>query len=357
MVLINLPASLLAMGIEIGIWLWIKRRGRRGRWGNLWRDLYEAVAHWALHRLEAHPMSARNWRPHVLAFSGNIENRLDLIRFAEWFSEGRGLVTVCELRVGDLLSLDLDIAARREEIVGILDREGIDAFGEINVVQDIERGLVAVAQANGIAGLASNTVMIGWPDSRERLVTLLRVGRSLQRLNKSLLIGNIRDLAQPREGERRKIHIWWGGLQRNGDLILLLAYLLTCNREWRYARIRILSIASNDLMRQRTELFLRRLIPEIRIEAEIEVMIRSGEVGVRQMIHRMSAEADLVLMGLAIPEEGAEEAYALRLTEMVEGLDNFFLVRNGSLFIGGLISPETMTGVVEDEGNAGAGEA
>jgi len=341
MVLINLPASLAAVAIETGIWLWIKRRGRRGRWGNLWRDLYESIIHWALHCLDRHPMTARNWRPHVLVFSGNVEGRIDMIRFADWFSEGRGLVTVCELREGDLLALDLDMEARRQEIDLILDNEGIDAFGEVDVVQDIERGMVAVSQANGIAGLESNTVMIGWPDARERLVTLLRVSRSLQRLNKSLLIGNIRRLDPPREGETREVHVWWGGLQRNGDLCLLLAYLLSCNSEWRNARIRVLSIASSELMQQKTELFLRKLIPEIRIEAEVDVMLRSAETSVREMIHNESADADLVLMGLALPDEGEEEAYAQRLNDLTEGLGNFFLVRNGSLFIGDLVSPES----------------
>jgi hypothetical protein len=347
MLLINVTASIVAVTVEFGIWLWIKRRGRRGRWGNLWRDLYEAMIHWALHHLENHPMTARNWRPHILVFSGNIENRIDLIRFADWFSEGRGLVTVCELRTGDLLALDLDIAARRAEIDGILDKEGIDAFGEVDVVQDIERGMVAVAQANGIAGLASNTVIIGWPDELERLVTILRVGRSLQKLNKSLLIGQITHLAPLQEGEQREIHIWWGGLQRNGDLILMLSYLLTCNPEWRNARICLMSIASNELMQQKTKLFLNKLIPEVRIDVDVDVAIRSSEMSVKEMIHHKSADADLVLMGLEIPGEDEEEDYAKRLTGLVEGLGNFFLVRNSSIFIGELISPENTTSVAE----------
>lgn len=340
MLLIHAPASLVAVILELSIWMLLKRRERRGRWGNLWRDIWEAVIHAALHKLAGHPMTARNWRPHILAFCGHVENRLPLLRFADWFSEGRGLVTVCELRIGDLLDLDLDIEGRRKDIDTQLRREGIDAFGEVHVVQNIERGMVAVAQANGIAGIASNTVMIGWPEDRERLVALLRVGRSLQRLNKSLLIGHIRDLKPPREGEQRQIHIWWGGLQRNGDLILLLAYLLTCNSEWRTSRIRILSIASTPLMQIKTLRFLEQLVPEIRIEATISVMLKDERVSVREMIHRTSADADLVLMGLALPEEGGEQAYASRLCEMVEGLNNWFLVRNGSLFIGDLVSAD-----------------
>ena len=150
------------------------------------------------------------------------------------------------------------------------------------------------------------------------------------------------------EGEQREIHIWWGGLQRNGDLILMLAYLLTRNPEWRNARICLMSIASNKLMQEKTILFLNKLIPEIRIDVDVDVAIRSSQMSVREMIHHKSADADLVLMGLEIPDEDEEEDYARRLIGLVENLDNFFLVRNSSLFIGELISPENISGGAEN---------
>ncbi len=52
-----------------------------------------------------------------------------------------------------------------------------------------------------------------------------------------------------------------------------------------------------------------------------------------------SAEADLVLLGLACPEKGKESEYAERLVELTEGLASCFLVHNGSLFIGELVTP------------------
>ena len=340
MVLINLPATMAALVIELAIWLWFKRLGKKGRWGNIWRDVYGALIHFSLHALERHPMTARNWRPHILAFSGNINKRLDMIRFAAWFSKRRGLVTVCELVEGDQLDLQIDLESRRMEIDGILEDNGIDAFGEVDVVHNVEHGMVLVCQANGIGNFASNTIMIGWSDSHERLVVYLRVARSLQQLKKSLLIGNIKHLKPPTLGKPREIHIWWGGLQRNGDLILLLAYLLTCNSEWRNAKIQIMSIASSDLIKRKTETFLEQLIPEIRIEAEVHVMLKEGETKINEMICQKSGTADLVLLGLAIPEPGEEEAYAQKLTELVKGLDNFFLVRNGSVFLGELVLPD-----------------
>ena len=49
-----------------------------------------------------------------------------------------------------------------------LEEKGITAFAEVEVVPTYEEGVIAVAQANGIAGISSNTVMFGWSDKQER---------------------------------------------------------------------------------------------------------------------------------------------------------------------------------------------
>lgn len=339
MLLIDVRASLVAVSVVLGLWLLLRRRERRENWGDVRRDLYEAIIRWALVRLSHRPMTARNWRPHVLVFVSNVDRRLPLVRFGAWFSQNRGVVTVCELVVGDLLSLDLDIHQREGQIDSVLRQAGIVAFGEVDVVVNIEQGIMDVAQANGIAGIESNTVILGWPDNLQRLVHFLRVIRPLSRLNQSLVIGRAEPLAPLQEGQRRTIDVWWGGLQRNGDLMLLLAYLLSRNAEWRNSRIRILSVASNAIGKGQTEHFLARLITEIRIAAEIEVMIKPADTSVVEMIHGKSADVDLVILGLALPEQGQEDAYAGRLAELAEGLTSFFFVHNGSLFIGELVSP------------------
>ena len=38
-------------------------------------------------------------------------------------------------------------------------------------------------------------------------------------------------------GMTKRVDLWWGGLQNNGDLMLLLAHLLTLNAEWNDARV------------------------------------------------------------------------------------------------------------------------
>lgn len=342
MLLIHWPATLFAITIELSLWLLLKRRIRKNSWGDVRRDLYEALIRWALVRLNERPMTARNWRPHILVFVSNVEKRLDLARFGAWFAENRGVVSICELYHGDVLDLDVDVKDREQSINRTIKENGIIAFGEVNIVQDVERGILAVSQANGIAGLESNTVLVGWPDERERLVKFLRVIQPLKHLNQSMVIGKTNPLKTFQEGQHQEIHVWWGGLKRNGDLMLLLAYLLTRNPEWQHARIRIMSIASNELMKGQTERFLEKLIPEIRINAEVEVMLKDESEGVVEVMHRESKAADVVLLGLATPKSGQEETYAERLAELAEGFQNCFFVHNGSLFLGDLVTPEVI---------------
>ena len=294
---------------------------------------------WGLFRLSSRPMTARNWCPHPLVFESDVARRLDLVQFAAWFGENRGVMTVCELVEGDVMNFDFDPAEKVAQMDAVLKEAGIPAFAEVDVVRDIARGVIAVSQANGLGDLEVNTVMVGWPDSRQRLIAFLKTIRPLKHLNRSLVIGRLEQIASVHEGRQLEIHIWWGGLQRNGGLQLLLAYLLTCNIECRNARIRILSLASSELMVTRTRHFLEQLIPEIRINAEIDVRLRDPESSLRETMQRESAKADLVLLGLACPDEGKEAEYAERLEELTEGLPSCFLIHNGSLFIGELVTP------------------
>jgi hypothetical protein len=300
------------------------------------RDIYESIIRWALIKLRGRPMTARNWRPHLLVFTDDVHKRLDLVRFGTWFSQDRGVVTVCELIVGDVLEDDLKLSERSTEVDRFLSEAGIVAFGEVDVVATIERGIVDVVQANGLAGLDSNTILLGWPQP-ENLQRYLTILQRLERLKKSVIIARAKPTSHAFQGRRRRIHVWWGGLQRNGDLMLMLAHLLTRNPAWRDADIQVNSIASNDVTRQDMEAQLQALLPEIRIDADTRVIVKPKDATIREVIHRESAEADVVFLGLATPAPGEEADYAKRLIDLAEGLGTVFFVRNATLFPGQLI--------------------
>ena len=338
MFLISPAAAVVAILLELALWAYLARQERQARWGDVRRGVYESLIRWSLEQLAHHPMNPRNWRPHVLVFVGDVEKRLDLIRFGTWFSQGRGVVTVCELVVGDLMTEDFERRAREERVMHVLKREHLRAFGEVDVVQDVVTGIVNVAQANGIAGMDSNTILLGWPDGEERLIEFLHTVRRLERLNKSVIIGRVQRGLSPAPARNQEIHIWWGGMRHNGDLMLLLAHLLTRNPEWRDARILIRNVASNELMRERTQTYLDRLLPEIRIEADVDVKTRSADTTIRQLVVEGSADADVVFLGLDPPDDEADlQAYAARLDDLGKSLRSVFYVMNATVFVGELI--------------------
>ncbi len=99
----------------------------------------------------------------------------------------------------------------------------------------------------------------------------------------------------------------------------------------------MISLASNELMKANTERYLEKLLPQIRIHAEVSVLLLPRDRKVQDAIHETSGDADLVFLGLKVPEAGERERYAERLCELAEPLRTVFFVKNSSLFVGKLI--------------------
>ena len=79
------------------------------------------------------------------------------------------------------------------------------------------------------------------------------------------------------------------------------------------------------------------MLTSSRIDAETEISLRSEGVDVAEIIHKRSADADVVFLGLHEPAPDEEEAYAAHLEHLVGDLPTVMLVRNGSAFAGELL--------------------
>jgi hypothetical protein len=335
MFLISPVACVTAVVLEIGLYLYLRQKSLRRQWGDARAGLWMSLARFALLRLREHADHPRNWRPHILVFMGAVEKRIGLVRLAGWLNQDRGIVTAVRLVVGDLTRQDVDLAGMRRQIDGALGEEGLLAFPEVDVVRDFESGAIEAAQANGIAGLQSNTVLVGWPAKPERLETWLRITRALARVGKSTLIARLNWAHGP--GRRKRIDLWWGGLQNNGDLMLLLAHLMTLHPDWSHAGITVRSVARDEEERDLQTRGLRALLQEVRIKAATEIIERPQGASIAGIIQAYSSQADIVFLGMREPEPGTEAEYARRMEGLVEGLHTTVFVRNAGEFAGKLI--------------------
>ncbi|MFC1852609.1 amino acid permease [candidate division CSSED10-310 bacterium] len=335
MFLISPTACVIAIILEFAIYFYLRRKAMQKRWGDVRAGMWVALARFALLKLRGHDIDPRNWRPHILLFIGDTAKRIGLVRLASWFNQNRGIITACQVVVGDLHQNDVDIARKRQEMSQTLTDEGLIAFSEVNVVTDYENGIIDIAQANGIARLRSNTVMFGWPKKKERLESILRIMRALSNAGKSTIIANLQWAHEP--GQEKRIDIWWGGLQNNGDLMLLLAYLLRLNQEWITAKIMVRSIVETEEERKKMETGLAELVPSFRIQAETEVILKPEDQSVMDVMPKYSKNADIVFLGLMEPEPGTEAEYAERLYDLANKFNTTIFIRNAGELAGHLI--------------------
>ena len=102
----------------------------------------------------------------------------------------------------------------------------------------------------------------------------------------------------------------------------------------------MLSVASNQLMKERTERLLGLLVSEIRIDVDIEVIAHDeGGQTITDLMRSKNTDADVVIFGLAKVESGSELDYAERLVALAGDSPAVFFVKNSSLFSGDLLLP------------------
>ena len=335
MFLINRWACLAAIGIELVIYLNLRRRAMESSAGDVRAGAWTALARYALLQLRELVHSARNWRPNILLFTANPESRMGLVRLANWFNQNRGVVTVCQLVTGELGAEEVDIDARLQAMDRRFRDEGVVAFSEVTVVPEFVPGVLTVAQANGIAGLQSNTLMFGWPNDTGGVAKLLCITRAVSRIHKSVILARLpHDEGPPM---RNRIDVWWRGRAHNGDMMLLLAHLLSHNPEWRRATVTVRSIVTEDEEREPMQRRLEHLVSEARIGAEASVIVKPPGRAFREVMHEASRHSDVVFLGLPVAEPGNELADAERLHALASGFSAAVFVHNGGPFRGQLL--------------------
>lgn len=203
-------------------------------------------------------------------------------------------------------------------------------FLRIDVVPDLFTGIVQVAQSYGIGNFEANSVLLGWTHKPDRSEAYVQMCRDLSSLDRSLLL--LRYDEARHFGDGRVLHIWWGGLEGNGGLMLLLAYLLTADDRWRHAKVAVLTVVEDELERDRATQNLSRILAAARLDAEARVLVRHGR-SLPEVMGAESGAADLTIVGFKLPDPGAPiEPFFERMNAMLERLPTTLLVHSARSF-------------------------
>lgn len=329
MFLINAVATIGAGVVVMGVFIWLQRRGLTGAWGDVRKGVWLAMVRAGLLHLGSDD-DARNWRPHPLVLAGEPGQRWPLIDFANAITHNRGLVTVASVLPEG--ALEGQSQARQErEIHEYLASRGVEAFVRLITAPDPFTGAHRLVQVYGFGRLVPNTVILGASEKEERRDRYCEMIEAFHAQKRNVII--IRDPTDIGFGRRRRIDVWWGGLQANGGLMLVLAYLLRTNPHWQEAEVRLKLAARDEAQAREARESLSRLVVDLRIgEIHVEVIPANGR-SFPEVLKETSARADIVFLGMAAPRQGEDfRVYYDRLQEMSSGLPpTAFVLATGTL--------------------------
>lgn len=327
MFLIHAPATMAAIVISLAIFVHLERKALERTWGDVRSGLWFSLARRALVQLESVTWHVKNWRPSILVFTGQPHNREHLVEMSEWLSTGQGIVTFVQVVAGEPEELIRTgaISKARTEIDEFIKARGIQAFGAGIAAHDFWSGSDLVMQAHGVGGLSSNAILMGMSGTPKGLTLQMHKVRRAALFGKSVMM--LRHHPERGWGDCSTIDVWWGGGGGNAPLMLLLAHLVRSHRDWKSASIRLLQIIKNEEDQADAKAELNRLLEEVRVEAEPEVLLQ-GERTINEIILEQSTVTDLVLLGLWAPTEEGAEAYAQSLIDLTREVGSALVVHS-----------------------------
>ena len=331
MSIIDLPAMLAALIFCGLIFAIASRRILDTTYGDARHGIWAALVRYSLQRLRRAQWHPLNWRPNLVILGGRPARRPYLLQLGNSIVQNRGIVTYFDLLIGKVEAL----AARRKELFEINDDEMATAwpnlFYRVEVVEDVYAGIVQIAQSYGVGSFESNSVMLGWPKKEDRGPGYVQMLRDLAHLDRSLML--VKWDEERGLGKSRVIQVWWGGLQGNGGLMLLLAFLLTAHHDWRGARVEVITVVDSKTDAETAKHNLKNLLEAARLDADPVVVLRAGR-GITEIMASQAARADLAIVGFRLPRPDGEEAFLTRMNALLRALPTTMLVHSARSFEG-----------------------
>ena len=340
MFLINWVWALVAIALVAALHAYIRSAEIQSGWGDMQSGLMFQRTRSNLLKLEDQLYHPKNWRPNILALSGARYNRLHLSIYGFWFTSGRGILMIGQVIQGELKE-HLERHNSQERILHEFIRdEGLQAFPAVVVAPDLTAGIESLVMCVGLGELRPNTILLGWPRESERAADFVSNLGTIDFMGRSILISRFAKSKSETDEDDSKsaerlwlppqgtIDVWWRGKQ-NGELMLLLAHLLTLNEGWKGRTIRLLRVIDNEAGRDEVESHLVKLAEKARIKAKCEVVVSED---FRGAIQSTSRDASIVFMGFAVPEKGLEEDFYQRIESLSGDLPRVMFVKsNGNM--------------------------
>lgn len=322
MILINAIATVVAGVIVLSIYIWLQRRELNTTWGDTRRGIWMALLRASLLQVRQ-PDDPKNWRPHVLVLSGIPRKRWSLVELAHGFTHNRGLITVASVLPPSQANRSPEKVEVEASLRTYLDHRRVPALVRVVEADNAFEGAQQLVETYGLGSLVPNTILFGDSEDATRRDAYCQMLCAIHAANRSLVI--LRENADRGFGQRQRIDVWWGGLQANGSLMLLLAYLLRSNMNWHKAEIFVNLVVPEATAARSAQENLAELLDTLRIGATPNVIVAEGRE-FTEILHSASENTDLIFVGMAQPHDDSFQAYYEQFQQRIAGLPTTLLV-------------------------------
>ncbi|HZD05538.1 MAG TPA: hypothetical protein VE173_11480, partial [Longimicrobiales bacterium] len=269
MFLVNAAATVVAVVFVALVFVWLERRGLEAAWGDVRRGVWLALTRSGLLRLRTET-DPRNWRPHFLVLTGAPTRRWHLVELADAWSHQKGLLTVSTVLPAGSVTPDRKVSIE-QNIQEYLARRGVHALVRVISATDAFLGTETLVEAYGLGALAPNTVLLGASERAELRSRYCAMIRHLWENRRNVVI--VRTDQKRGLGLRQRIDLWWGGLQGNGALLLILGYLLRTSLAWRDAEVRLKMVVPTEQAAEEARPNLHRIVTRTRTGVTPRVLV------------------------------------------------------------------------------------
>ncbi len=308
MFLINAVATIIAAVFVLIIYLVLERREMKTAWGDVRHGIWMAALRISLLRLNT-PADPKNWRPQLLVLSGAPTRRWHLIELANALGHSRGMLTVATVLPRESMTEER-VLSMQSTIRDYLEARGVQSLVRVVAAEDTFAGADMLVRHYGLGNVVPNTILLGDTEKPEHRAAYCRMVTGFHNARRNVLI--LQDDMEMRFGEKQRIDVWWGGLNLNGGLMMILAYLLQTSHQWREARVVLKMVVSSESAVEAAAENLASIVKTARTGAEFEI-IPARDRAFIDILRESSADADLIFMGLARPQADFELYYqALR---------------------------------------------
>ncbi|MGB3639423.1 MAG: amino acid permease [Rivularia sp. (in: cyanobacteria)] len=298
MFLINAVATIVAAAIVLAIFFWLQQRELSTTWGDVRQGIWMTLLRTGVFQI-SRVEDTKNWRPNILVFSGSPYKRWSLIQLAYALTHKRGFITVSSV----VSSGTRDLARQmhlENTIREQLNKQHVQALVRVVNAPNPFEGMLQLVEAYGLGPLVPNIILLGDSEQATRREQYCNMIAQLHEAKRSVMI--LRENEQHGFGQFRRIDVWWGGMQDNGGLMLLLAHMLRSTIEWREAQIYIKLVVSSEAGTKDAEANLNAILKQFRIKAIPEVIFAANR-SFETVLHESSANADIIFLGMATPTD------------------------------------------------------